>query len=90
MSQRRHMTRVCLVILLLLTTLPAAAQWNPNTPRARRDLQASPPRPAPVIQWFEVIAPERWGTVGRQVGQPRWGHIGKCGWVSLAERPPGC
>ena len=84
------MTRVCLVILLSLATLPAEAQWNPNSPRARRDLQANPARPAPHIPWYEVIQPERWETLNKPVGQPHWGHIGKCGWVGVMGTPPGC
>jgi hypothetical protein len=90
MSRRRYMTRVCLVILVSLTTVPAEAQWNPNSPRARRDLQANPPKPPRVIPWFEIVEPERWETMNKPFGQPRWGHIGKCGWVGIAEKPPGC
>jgi hypothetical protein len=53
-------------------------------------MSANPPPPAPVVQWFELIEPERWGTLSKPTGQPQWGTLGKCGWTGVGTKPPGC
>jgi hypothetical protein len=78
------------VICFALIAAPAVALDNPNSPRTRRDMRVNPPRPPSGPKWFEIVEPERWPTLSRPIGQPYWGHIGKCGWVGVIEKPPGC
>lgn len=70
--------------LVPIISAQAVAQqmiWNPNSPRAQRELRVHPPaRPLPG-QLSETIEPERWGTMSRPVvRQPSWGTIGGYGW----------
>jgi hypothetical protein len=79
------MHRVWLAILVAAAIgTEAVAQeiiWNPNSPRAQRDLRVHPPPPQPLPgQLGETIEAERWGTVSGQIRQPTWGTIGGYGW----------
>ena len=62
--------------------------WNPNSPRAHRQLRVHPPPPQPLPgQLGETIEAERWGTMSRPVRPPTWGTIGGYGWYGN-EPPP--
>ena len=70
--------------LVTIVAAEATAQqiiWNPNSPRAQRDLRVHPPPPQPLPgQLGETIEAERWGTLSRPVRPPTWGTIGGYGW----------
>ena len=86
------MTRVALLIVIsALMSTAAAAQDNPNSPRARRDMIVSPPVKTKTPKWFEVMEPERWPTIGKPMNEPQWGTLGKCGWTGVTNtKPLGC
>ena len=75
----------------MIATEAAAQQiiWNPNSPRAQRELRVNPPpRPLPG-QLSETIEPERWGTMSGQMRGPTWGTIGTYGWYGNTPPPAG-
>lgn len=85
------MIRLCVAtVLFALVANTAAAQvvWNPNSARARRDLQANPPPPPPVQgQVGDTFDAEKWGTHSRPVRQPQWNTLGGSGWTGGSTSP---
>lgn len=74
--------------VLLATAASAQVVYNPDSPRGRRDLVANPPPPKVSTPQFEATEPQRWGTLGAQVGQSTWGTIGTYGWSYPGYPPP--
>jgi hypothetical protein len=64
--------------LLITSAIAQSYIWNPNSPRARREVQVYPPSKPP-----PTITTDRWGTLSRPWPERAWGTYGGAGWVGV-------
>jgi hypothetical protein len=69
--------------LLITSAIAQSYIWNPNSPRARREVEVYPPPKAPPTAIAGTVVPDRWGTLSKPWPERTWGTYGGAGWVGV-------